>query len=553
MTMPIVIAENNTLLDIFLGRLGRNVPGSSTVTLTDDATYTECTEDTDLETAVSSGDITINDGTSDLTVAEALVYLNSSGNFNGPPAVGLVTDTLVRLGDNTGRYAEKTGVTVDSSDNIATTGTVDVSGVLISGTAMAINDLSDVNTTTLAPTSQDRLRWDGSEWVVIKYDGGNVDPTVNDDSTAGFTVWSRWLNILEGTEWVCVEATAGAAVWEKTTDIPTDLPTVQVRHSGTLAITTSWADIDFDTTDVENDTSVLEHDNTNTDRINIGETGLYMITFMVSANADAGEETMDFRVRVNDTTVIPGSERQISEDDEISAAGNVFVVSLTSGDFISYQVLASGTGNTLIPESTYTVTRLQGAKGDPGSTGSGSNVTVQDDGVDIPNTPHSTLNFSTGLTAVDSGGGVATITGFSPNIAQYRQTGNLTINTSATTVVLNANDFEDSNYTRSGENITIDVAGIYRIAYNVYFDTGATARRTVDAWVENNTVEVVPSRSSSYARNWVDDTNSSGATFLVQLAATDVVRLRCQSTGTSGTAIGQGNRMWILLELVRTV
>jgi hypothetical protein len=198
-----------------------------------------------------------------------------------------------------------------------------------------------------------------------------------------------------------------------------------------------------------------------------------------------------------------------------------------------------------------------GATGPQGPTGSGSDVIVEDEGSNIPNTPHSNLNFvGAGVTVTDGGAGVATITipggAGAANIAQYRQTGNLTINTTATTVVLNATDFEDSCYTRSGENITINTAGVYRVSYNVYFDTNANARRTVDCWVENNTVEIVPSRSASYSRNNTDDTSSSGATFLVQLAVSDVVRLRAQSTGSSGTAIGQGNRMWILLECVRT-
>ena len=134
----------------------------------------------------------------------------------------------------------------------------------------------------------------------------------------------------------------------------------------------------------------------------------------------------------------------------------------------------------------------------------------------------------------------------------FSSTNDLTINTSATTVILNATDFEDSNFTRSAENITINADGVYKISYNVFFDTNANARSTVDAWVEKNTHEIIPSRSSSYCRNNVDDTASSGATFLVALADTDIVRLRCQSTGTStGAPIGQGNRMWITLEFVK--
>ena len=196
-----------------------------------------------------------------------------------------------------------------------------------------------------------------------------------------------------------------------------------------------------------------------------------------------------------------------------------------------------------------------GATGPQGPTGSGSNVIIEDEGSSIANTPHSNLNFTgAGVTASDAGGGVATINipgVAAANVAQYRQDSNLTINTSATTVALNATDFEDSNFTLSGSEITISVDGVYRISYSVYFDTNTNARRTVDAWVEQNSSEIVPSRSSSYTRNQTDDTANSTATFLVELVNADVVRLRCQSTGTSGTASGQGDRMWITLEFVR--
>jgi len=82
-----------------------------------------------------------------------------------------------------------------------------------------------------------------------------------------------------------------------------------------------------------------------------------------------------------------------------------------------------------------------------------STITVEDEGSIVSGGPHSNLDFvGAGVTATDAGSGVATITitAGPANIAQYRQTGNLDILTSATTVVLNANDFEDSNYTRSG-------------------------------------------------------------------------------------------------------
>jgi hypothetical protein len=42
-------------------------------------------------------------------------------------------------------------------------------------------------------------------------------PTVNDDSGQGFQVGSRWINVTLDKEYVCLDATASAAVWTETT------------------------------------------------------------------------------------------------------------------------------------------------------------------------------------------------------------------------------------------------------------------------------------------------------------------------------------------------
>jgi len=44
-----------------------------------------------------------------------------------------------------------------------------------------------------------------------------TDPTTWDDSWDGYTVWSRWINITDDKEFVCLDATATAAVWTETT------------------------------------------------------------------------------------------------------------------------------------------------------------------------------------------------------------------------------------------------------------------------------------------------------------------------------------------------
>ena len=300
--------------------------------------------------------------------------------------------------------------------------------------------------------------------------------------------------------------------------------------------------------------------------------GTYVIRYDVTFGEAGGDNRIcDLWIELNGSEV-PATRAEVVYWTEHGAenngtAGRSVILTLAPTDVLrvrgqvtdgaaNYTTVAGGVGLTIYAVGSNGIIGPAGSDGAQGPAGSGTTITVEDEGSNIPNTPHSNLNFvGAGVTATDAGSGVATITipgGGTTNIAQYRQTGNLTINTTATTVVLDANDFEDSNYTRSGENVTIDTAGIYRISYNIFFDTTANARRTVDGWVESNTTEIVPSRSSAYTRNNTDDTASSGATFLVQLAATDVVRLRCQSTGTSGTADGQGNRMWLTLEFVRT-
>lgn len=82
MAFPPVIAKNQTGSDIDLTRTGLRVPASSQLTLTDFVTYTECTEDESLVTAVTAGDIVINDGVEDLSTVKALDYLDASGSLD---------------------------------------------------------------------------------------------------------------------------------------------------------------------------------------------------------------------------------------------------------------------------------------------------------------------------------------------------------------------------------------------------------------------------------------------------------------------------------------
>jgi hypothetical protein len=47
---------------------------------------------------------------------------------------------------------------------------------------------------------------------------GVVDPTVTDDSSAGYAIGSRWINTAEDTAFVCTDASVGTATWVKITN-----------------------------------------------------------------------------------------------------------------------------------------------------------------------------------------------------------------------------------------------------------------------------------------------------------------------------------------------
>lgn len=108
MALPTVIAKNQTISDIFLPRVGLTVPASSQETLTDYVSFYEASFDEVLVAKITAGDIVINDGTDDLSTAEALAYLDATGNLNGP-VTGAAAGKLLRLLDATGRFTEVAG------------------------------------------------------------------------------------------------------------------------------------------------------------------------------------------------------------------------------------------------------------------------------------------------------------------------------------------------------------------------------------------------------------------------------------------------------------
>lgn len=88
--------------------------------------------------------------------------------------------------------------------------------------------------------SGDYLKYNGSEWAnidndqlkadlgIAKRNSTTTNPTVNDDSSQGYALYSEWINTTTTEKWVCLDATVGAAVWEQGTLDSSDLGSASV-------------------------------------------------------------------------------------------------------------------------------------------------------------------------------------------------------------------------------------------------------------------------------------------------------------------------------------
>ena len=67
-----------------------------------------------------------------------------------------------------------------------------------------------------------------------------TDPTINNDSSEGYTVTSKWVNTATTEVWMCLDDTAGNARWETAT--------LSLNDLGALALANNASDVDYDNT-----------------------------------------------------------------------------------------------------------------------------------------------------------------------------------------------------------------------------------------------------------------------------------------------------------------
>lgn len=324
------------------------------------------------------------------------------------------------------------GITTGVLTDIQVNGTsLDImfDNTLSAGDVIILNGVVAAHTGTEAPDDAGDPRPATGDLDMAGYDildSGTVDGVQLDAPKDSVEIDTEQYHLvgdedIPGNNMVYGTSPAGDKGWySKLAASAVDLAAVQRRRTSSVSVPTYWSDISLSTVDVETNDLVVEAPPLYADRIIVKESGLYRISYSGRVSFNTDDNTVNFRVRINDSTVINGSEQSIKtadnsnlNDDEI-AVTQVFLVELATNDYVTWQYDASSSGEYLKADAIMTVSRMQGVPGEAGQDGApggAGTMIVKDEGTNIPNTPHSAFNWvGSGVTVVDSGAGLATIT-----------------------------------------------------------------------------------------------------------------------------------------------
>lgn len=298
------------------------------------------------------------------------------------------------------------------------------------------------------------------------------------------------------------------------------LPCLQVRRTTDYAFTSSWVDITFDTTDVENNADVIEHNDAVKDRMQIKEDGYYGITYSMPIEC---LDNAEYRARIviNDTTEVSGSLMWIKDSNDIQFLGNDFATNLSANDYISLQLgFINGTPGqaNMKADLVMKIVKLQGVKGDSGADGAagapgtGSTINILEDNV-LTASGIGYLNFEGDVSVVDDGGGTATVTvsgGGGSGIVgdmttvQTRRSTIYTLTTSYVDIEFDVTDEENDSTViehndTNTERIDIKADGMYVLFYDFVIDASTAAWDSTQAegQIEKNGTTVVSGSWSS--------------------------------------------------------
>lgn len=172
--------------------------------------------------------------------------------------------------------------------------------------------------------------------------------------------------------------------------------------------------------ETEKDTGFTHSNTTNNSRIEVDADGTYQIQANVRMFSSGQRVQFVGRYLIDGVIQsMPLGSSYIrnsgSSSDFWTCIINPPAVKLTAGQYIEVQIQVEAQNTTSLTgtfqgaDSTFSIVKLQGVRGETGATGAGANIIVQDNDVTV-GTNTNTLNFEGNATLTDDGGGKTTVT-----------------------------------------------------------------------------------------------------------------------------------------------
>lgn len=185
-------------------------------------------------------------------------------------------------------------------------------------------------------------------------------------------------------------------------DVSVGVGSLGLSRSTNFTPSTTFSNISFDTVDVSTDSSVVNHNDTNPERINFIQGGTYYMSAIIQVTGTLSQ-SYEARLLLNDITPVPGADVLIDiYTGETHVIPINVLVTVNNGDYITLQGLAEGAGGTFLSDITITANKIDGVKGldgkdgstgATGTPGSGTSINVQKDGINLAG-PFDTINFA---------------------------------------------------------------------------------------------------------------------------------------------------------------
>ena len=189
-------------------------------------------------------------------------------------------------------------------------------------------------------------------------------------------------------------------------------------NSGLTATQSTPAILPWDV-ETEKDTGFTHNNSTNNTRLEVDSDGTYQIQANIRMFSSQQRAQFVGRYLINGVIqTMPMGSSYIRNNGTSSDFWTCIInpppVKLTAGQYIEVQIQVEAQATTTITgqfrgsDSTFSITKLQGVKGEAGPTGSGANIILQKDDSTVGTTTD-TLNFEGNATLTDEGSGKTTV------------------------------------------------------------------------------------------------------------------------------------------------